>query len=171
MIFSVVIVLAIFLFSENSEGKPVITSSNDFDNLFKKYAEKYNLDWRMLKAIAMIESSLGRAPSVAHGLKNPTDIENSKSSDGKSWGLMQVTLPTARDFDSNATSERLNNPEYSINLASQYLRTLFSIFKNDQKQIEKVIKSYNQGQGNTLNGKTYADSYWIKYQTAYKALI
>jgi membrane-bound lytic murein transglycosylase MltF len=171
MIFSVVIVLAIFLFSESSEGKPVNSTSNNFDELFQKYAIKYNLDWRMLKSIAIIESSLGRAPSVAHGIKNPTDVENSKSSDGKSWGLMQVTLPTARDYDSNATAERLNSPEYSINLASQYLRTLFSIFKGDVKIIEKVVKSYNQGQGNTLKGKTYADGYWIKYQNAYKTLI
>lgn len=169
MIFAGVAVLIIFLLAENAGGGAQMNVSN-FDELFKKYAEKYGLDWKMLKSIAMIESSLGRAPSVAHGLNFPTDIEKSKSSDGLSWGVMQVTLKTARDYDSNASPERLNNPDYSIDLASRHLRMLKNLFKDDPKQIEKMVKSYNQGQGATIAGKPYADSYWIKYQNAYNTL-
>lgn len=168
MILPIGIVLLLLIISQSSEG-PVMTVSN-YDDLFKKYASMYGLDWKMLKAIAIIESSLGRAPSVAHGLKNPSDIENSKSTDGKSWGIMQVTLPTARDYDSTASAEKLNNPAYSVEIASRHIRMLMNLFKNDSKQIEKVVKSYNQGQGATMAGKNYADTYWIKYQNAYKTI-
>ena len=74
-----------------------LDSWTEYDSLFKKYGAEYNIDWRWLKAICLNESNLGKAKSVMIGLENPRDIENSKSSDGKSWGLMQVTVPTAKD--------------------------------------------------------------------------
>lgn len=144
-----------------------------YDANFKAEAIKYGLDWKMLKAISIIESNEGRAPSVARGLLLPNDIEGSKSSDGKSWGLMQFTLPTARDFDPSATPEKLNNPQYSIWLAGKYFNQLSKIFFGYPRKTEFMVKSYNQGQGNTLNRDAkglvgYADQYWTKYQKAYK---
>lgn len=142
----------------------------NYDNLFKYNAEKYGLDWLLLKRIAIIESNLGRAKSVAHGLRYPNDIESSKSSDGKSWGLMQVTLTTAQWLDPNATVAKLNNPEYSVDLAARYLKYLFNYFpKSDARLVEWVVKSYNQGQGNSAkerdgSGQGYAHGYWAKYQ-------
>lgn len=168
MIFPIAIAFFLLIVLQSSESETM--TQNNFDDLFKKYAAKYGLDWKMLKAIAIIESSLGRASSVAYGLKNPSDTEKSKSTDGLSWGLMQVTLTTARDYDSNATAQRLNNPEYSVDLASRHLKMLINLFKNDANQIEKVVKSYNQGQGATMKNKPYADGYWIKYQNAYKTI-
>jgi membrane-bound lytic murein transglycosylase MltF len=103
------------------------------------------------------------------GSKNPNDVEASKSSDGKSWGLMQVTLKTAQWLDPKATVAKLNNPEYSIDLAAKYLKFLFDYFPQvDSRRIEWVVKSYNQGQGNSANeraGKSqgFAHAYWAKY--------
>lgn len=139
-----------------------------FDSLFKKYGTKYSVPWTWLKAIALNESSLGSNKSVARGLATPTDVEGSKSSDGKSWGLMQVTLTTARDLDPSATEVKLNNPEYSIDLAAKFLSRLQSQFpKVDSRYREWVIKSYNQGPGNTkkeiATGKGYAQEYWERF--------
>lgn len=163
---------AVALFFATQTGvKPVMknTDSKRFDELFKKYGLENKVPMAWLKAIAMNESSLGNHSSVAHGLLYPKDIEKSKSEDGKSWGLMQVTLTTARDLDPTATPEKLNDAEYSIKLASKYIAWLgqqFSMF--DSRYDEWVIKSYNQGVGNTRKeikgtGGGYANEYWERF--------
>ncbi len=158
--------------AKNSFEDATESSNPDFftyDSLFKKYASQNGVDWKWLKAIAMNESSLGQAASVKRGIASPDDIEGSKSSDGKSWGLMQMTLPTARDYDSMATASKLNNPEYSIRLAAKFLRFLTGKFAIVDSRFEEwVIKSYNQGAGNTEKERQgaisgYAQSYWERY--------
>lgn len=154
------------------------TTFTRFDSLFKHYAEMYGLDWLLLKAIAMNESSLGTHPSVARGLAYPSDIQGSKSDDGKSWGLMQFTLPTARDFDKSATESKLNDAGYSIRLAAQFVKWLYMQFDSiDPRRTEWVIKSYNQGIGNTgkerrgeIKGhaKEYFERFKRNYETAKK---
>ena len=140
-----------------------------FDDLYKKYGNRWNIPWQWLKAIALNESDNGNYSSVALGIREPSNIEASKSQDGKSWGLMQVTLTTAKGLDSSATEAKLNNPEYSINLSAKYLSQLSSQFsKPDLRYTEWTIKSYNQGPGNTRkeisSGKGYADEYWTRFQ-------
>lgn len=141
-----------------------------YDVLFRKYGTQYGVKWSWLKAIAMNESSLGRAKSVKRGLEEPSDIEGSKSYDGKSWGLMQMTIPTARDYDPSATPERLNDPDYSVKLAARFVRSLQYAFETIDPRFEEwVIKSYNQGQGNTQKERNgtisgYAQTYWERYQ-------
>lgn len=146
-----------------------------FDDLFKKYDKKWGVNWKWLKAIAMSESLLGKEKSVKAGLENPKDIEGSKSSDGLSWGLMQVTVKTAKDMDASVTPEKLNNPEYSINLAAWYVSKLKKYYSTgDPRYLEWVIKSYNQGPGNTAKEKSgaikkgYADEYWTRFQNNLK---
>lgn len=145
-----------------------------FDELFKKYGAQYGVDWKVLKAIAMNESGLGVVAggiekSVARGLVNPSDIEGSKSYDGKSWGLMQFTIPTARDFEPGATPQKLNNPEYSIRLAAQFVQWLMKRFPTSEPRYwEWVIKSYNQGAGHTAKERRgeiagYTGGYWDRY--------
>lgn len=141
-----------------------------YDSLFKKYAARDGLDWTWLKAIAMNESSLGRAKSVMIGEKNPNDTEGSKSFDGLSWGLMQVTLNTGRDYDKTITPQKLNNAEYSVDIASRFLKSLTKQFPTpDARYIEWIIKSYNQGAGNTNKERSgrikgYAQEYWERFQ-------
>lgn len=147
-----------------------------FDPLFKKYGKIYDVPWEWLAAIAENESRTGRERSVARGLASPADVDGSKSSDGKSWGIMQVTLTTARDMDKSATEIKLNNPEYSVNLAAQYLKKLSSLFsKLDLRYREWVIKSYNQGPGNTrkeiASGKGFADEYYARFERNLKKIL
>lgn len=172
-----IIGIGIILYSKQAKGAETVSTNPDsrFDSLFIKYGTMYNIDPKELKAIATIESSLGRAKSVARGLVAPSDIEGSKSTDGLSWGIMQVTIPTARDYDSTATAEKLNDPDYSVKIAARHLSKLHSLFnRSDARYQEWVIKSYNQGQGNTkreIAGYVgYANGYWLKYLNAYSSL-
>lgn len=151
-----------------------LDSWTQFDSLFILYGNAYGVNWKILKAIALNESNLGREPSVVRGLEVPTDIEGSKSSDGKSWGLMQVTLPTARDFEPEVTAIDLNNPDVSVSIAARLISSLFKQFSAlDPRQLEWVIKSYNQGAGNTRKEQRgdidgYAQEYWERFQRNYK---
>lgn len=115
-----------------------------WDNLFRRYGARFGVPWRWLKAICIIESSLGKNPRVARGLASPTDAEGSKSSDGKSWGLMQLTLATARGLEGGSiTVADLNNPERSVQLAAELLRQLIDTFGIENR--ESIIRAYNGG--------------------------
>ncbi len=140
-----------------------------WDYYFKEAETKHNVDWRWLKAIAMNESSLGTNKSVAIGLANPKNVAGSASSDGKSYGLMQITLATAKSMEPSVTPQKLNIPEYSIDLAARYVAELKKMFSiTDFRYVEWVIKSYNQGPGNTkkeIEGKPgFADEYWKRFK-------
>jgi|GEM_PF-3621950 len=152
----------------------ILMLNSKYDEIFKREASRYGLDWQMMKRIAYIESRIGLYPSVAWGILNPTDLERSKSNDGKSWGIMQMRPSTARDFDPNATAQLLNDPEYSIMVAAQYINWC-SIYlqrfisKNNRRFNEFLVKSYNQGVGNTVKeisgaSKGFAGQYFEKYQ-------
>lgn len=161
----------------NEDKKLNVEKYGQFDSLFKASGTKNNVPWMMLKRIAWIESKVGTYKSVAIGIKNPKDIKNSVSDDGKSWGIMQMTLTTMGDYDKTPTAEELNHPDISIELAAQHLKMLRKLFTNERD----VIMSYNHGQGNqknflvkekagTLLKTEYpaGRDYWNKYQQAIK---
>lgn len=154
--------------NKSSNPSPEINYWTRFDDLFQHASLKYGVPFTWLKAICMNESDLGQAESVAIGLENPSDIVNSKSSDGLSWGIMQVTIRTAKSLDSSATQQKLNDPKYSVDLAAKYLKQLINQFDNDLNNVEWIVKSYNQGPGNTrkeiATGFGYADKYWERFQ-------
>lgn len=169
----------LYLKRNSLEGYVIRRSKNWtlFDPLFERYANKHGVPSVWLKALALNESSLGTAPSVARGLANPSDTLNSVSSDGKSWGLMQVTLSTAKMIDPSATPQKLNNAEYSIDLAARYVNSLIKMYsRTDSRFMEWVIKSYNQGPGNTGNEKSgkikkgYADEYFARFERNLKLI-
>lgn len=129
---------------------------NRWDGLFQSAGRRYSVPWRWLKAIAWNESDLGRDRRV---------IAGAVSSDGLSYGLMQFTIKTARDYIGFALSEeqvikKLNDPAVSVELAAQYIKRLTRLFNGDRK---KIIMSYNQGEGNTQKGATYAAGYYDKF--------
>ncbi len=149
---------------------------NRWDYYFKESGKNHGIDWKILKAICMNESSLGTNKSVATGLTNPKNIAGSVSSDGKSYGLMQLTIPTAKDFDPSVTPQKLNIPEYSIDLAARFIAKLKTLFApTDLRYLEWVVKSYNQGAGNTkkeMSGKPgFADEYWRRFKNNYEVCV
>lgn len=153
------------------EVKSYTPSFEAFDELFKKYGREEGVPWRVLKAFAMNESSLGDHPSVAAGLANPNDPA-SVSEDGKSWGLMQLTIPTANDYE-NVGWPDLNNAETSVRIAAKFIAHLWSIFGGE---IEWVVKAYNEGEGNARkerDGKIagYAGTYWERWQRNFNRVL
>lgn len=155
-----------FLLAEGAKASGVIPPGQlkyiywtRWDDLFKKYAAQYGVNWRHVKATAIVESSLGQNPLVLAG---------TASSDGKSYGLTQFTLPTANDMRPGTTVADLNNPEISIMLAAKYLSILEKMFPSS---LQSAIISYNQGPGNTQKGKDYTGNYWQKWQDAYKLVL
>lgn len=97
--------------SSGGAGGPV-----DLDGLFKKWGDHYDVDWRLLKAVAIHESSL-----------NP----NAVNAADPSYGLMQVLCRHGADgvcvnhFDvegwDEATTEKLKDPDFNIMIGAQIL--------------------------------------------------
>lgn len=165
-------VLGVIFMGRDSKAQPgnaipePVTPWNRWDSLIRKYSAQFGVPWRWVKAVMIIESDLGRAPSVARGLERPFDIEQSKSSDGKSWGLMQLTLPTANDLQPGITAVGLNDAETSVRLGTQYLGRMIKRWGINER--EKVIRSYNGGPGfmNSNIGRTWTEAYYKKFLTA-----
>lgn len=133
------------------KGVQMIVGSNEkltrqYDSLFIKYGQEFGLDPKMLKAIALNESTLGKNKGY--------------EPKGGTTGLMQIKLSTAQDFFKNLTATELEKDEVQIKTASAFLASLKKQFNGDEK---KTVMSYNQGAGATKAGKTYADPYWEKY--------
>ena len=134
-----------------------------WDSQFKAAAGRYGIDWKWIKATAIVESSLGQNPRVLAG---------GVSEDGKSWGLTQFTLATANDMCpidvggkryTGIGAAELNIPEVSIELAAKYLSQLRKRFPGDTR---KAIISYNQGPGNTAKGNDFTGNYFSKWSAA-----
>lgn len=143
---AVVAIVAILIFGGDSlaSSDNEVTAWNKYDPLYKKYGTLYNVPWQWLKAISIVESNQGQAKSVARGLSYPSDVAGSVSSDGLSWGLMQTTVATARQFESVVTQVGLNDPETSVRIAAKYLQW---VMKNYFKDQESVFRAYNGGPG------------------------
>ena len=173
MLWGVFLLLGAGLLLKDSASAAVSGSDayNRFDELYKRFGKQYKVPWRWIKAIAVIESNQGAARSVAHGLENPQDESGSTSSDGKSWGIMQVTLSTARWLEGQQiTTAYLNDAENSIRLGTKYLQYLISVFGYDS---EKVSRGYNGGPGfmKTKLGPTLTLVYYGRFKAALEVIL
>lgn len=149
-------------------------SWNQYDSLFIKWSSFFGIEWKYLKAIAIVESTLGK---------------NRQGYDGKSTGLMHLIETTANDLTKELKSNYgidllqqfkvnkidlnvlRNGDEISIILASLYLKKSKIMFPGNT---EAQIKSYNMGWGNTkkwLNGgkdySTITSDYFNKWTKAF----
>lgn len=102
-----------------------------YDNLFKRYSESIDWDWRLLAAQAYAES-----------LFNPK---------ARSWvgarGLMQVMPRTGRGYGASVSS--LNDPDVSVRVATKLIadlnRYLMNLVPNDKERRKFIIAAYNCG--------------------------
>lgn len=120
-----------------------------YDDLFKHFAKTF--PWKWLKAIAKQESDLGQNSRVKNG---------EVSYDGLSWGLMQIAenvgSPKEIQIKGQGGPEKLNDPVYSIQKASQLVSYLNQKYGGNAR---KVFLAYNQGEINTDRGKDYTVNY------------
>lgn len=158
-------VVVAFVLAQASEGsvstspvsavKPAIVANvawTRYDAIFKRYASQYGVSWLWLKAFSLNESVLGTDPLTSRG---------AVSSDGKSWGIMQVTLATAIDLGAGPIEgPALNDPDLSVRLAAKLVRNLKAEFGSDTRAI---VMSYNEGPGNFKKGRV-VEEYWARWQ-------
>lgn len=150
------------------EVRPMLTDWNRLDQRFKYHASLNGLPldgWKWLKSIALIESDLGRDSRVKNG---------KVSFDGLSWGLMQLVLSTARDYEPVTVAD-LNNEEINLRISAKHFSRLYRKFN----VLEHAVKAYNQGEGNMAKeiasrksgnqgGYLEAADYWAKFQNRLK---
>ena len=174
MIYAGIILLgALFVMSARASNGESFTVKKNFsdkyDSLFRKYGATYGIDPLVLKTIAANESSVGENPRVKIGIEHPDQIYNSVPTDGKSWGLMQVTLSTARQFEKSVTEVDLNNPEVSVRLAAKYINW---VMRNYGSDLEYVVRSYNGGPAwkKTKIGPAATQVYWSHFLANYEKI-
>ena len=111
-----------------------------FDPLFKKESKRLGWDWRILAAIAYVESGF-----------NP-DIE----SEVGAYGLMQIIPETANTY--NVSDYFL--PDSNIYAGAQYLKYLDNYFTeqavDSTEKIKFILASYNAGPGHILDAMRLA---------------
>lgn len=117
---------------------------SSWDHYFKEFGKEYNIDWRLIAAIAFHESSF-----------NP---------DVKSWagagGLMGIMPATARSMGVNSTDLYL--PDINVMLGAQFLRRLINIFSSIEDETERMkmaLGSYNGGIGHVSDARALAEKY------------
>ncbi|MDE7421715.1 MAG: transglycosylase SLT domain-containing protein [Muribaculaceae bacterium] len=121
-----------------------------YDNIFKVAGEKAGLDWRLIAAIAYVESHFDADVSSWAGAK----------------GIMQVMPRTAESYGYNP-SEMLN-PSKCVDVAIKILSDLNKLFENkvpDQTERESfILASYNSGPGHILDAIALANKYGLNSQ-------
>lgn len=102
-----------------------------YDNIFKKYAKRLDWDWRMLAAIAFVESR----------------FDNNVRSWAGAMGIMQVMPSTARAYGTDPTS--MLDPEISIEVACKIIesldKSLASRVPDRIERIKFILAAYNSG--------------------------
>ncbi|MFC2125818.1 transglycosylase SLT domain-containing protein [Bacteroidota bacterium] len=114
-----------------------------YDDLIRKYAGKYDKDWRMLAAIIFQESRF-----------DPKAI---------SWagavGLMQIMPRTGREYG----VINLTNPEQNLIAGTSHLYWLYDYWKkeitNEDELIKFTLGSYNVGQNHIRDAMKLAEKY------------
>lgn len=122
----------------NTQGKNIVEETGSgtmkpLDDIYKEQGQRFGVDWKLLKALAIVESS--ERPQV----KNPAD---------PSYGLMQVLcVPDGNGGCSNkfniegwppAKAEDLYDAEYNVSLGAQIIKWNIETFG-----FEKGIAVYN----------------------------
>lgn len=114
-----------------------------YDSLFRSYADTIGWDWKMLAAVAYVESKFDTAAVSAVGAQ----------------GLMQLMPRTAHAMGVPEGMER--NPEESVRAATKYFIYLSHLFRRvpEGERINFVLASYNAGFGHIQDAMRLADKY------------
>lgn len=114
-----------------------------YDSLFRAYADTIGWDWKMLAAVAYVESKFDTSAVSAVGAQ----------------GLMQMMPQTARAMGIPEGMER--DPEESVRAAVEYFKYLTRLFRRvpEGERIHFVLASYNAGYGHILDAMRLAEKY------------
>lgn len=125
-------------FSSKNKGKISM-----FDEMFKKFAEKIDWDWRLLASLVYQESKFDAAVVSQAG----------------AVGLMQIMPQTALKFG----AENLFDPNESMKAGVAYLIYLDRLWeksvKNPEERVKFILASYNIGPGHIIDAQLLAKKY------------
>lgn len=114
-----------------------------YDSLFRNYADTIGWDWKMLAAVAYVESKFDTAATSAVGAQ----------------GLMQMMPQTARAMGVPEGMER--DPKESVRAAVDYFIYLNRLFRRvpENERIHFILASYNAGFGHIQDAMRLAEKY------------
>lgn len=114
-----------------------------YDSLFRTYADTIGWDWKMLAAVAYVESKFDTAAVSSVGAQ----------------GLMQMMPQTARAMGIPEGMEQ--NPAESVRAATDYFIYLSHLFRRvpEPERINFVLASYNAGFGHIHDAMRLAHKY------------
>ena len=110
-----------------------------YDDLIRRYAGQYGLDWRLVAAIVYAESR----------------FDGDRVSPSGASGLMQLMPSTASELGVRSPSD----PESSIHAGTRYLRRLIDRFDPElplEARIRFALASYNAGVGHVEDARRLA---------------
>ena len=121
-----------------------------FDHLFKRYADEYDWDWKLLASQAYVESKFDSTAVSWAGAR----------------GMMQIMPRTAKGYGATAKSVMKN--DVAIETALKFLNDLdkqLTPLVPDEKERKKfVIASYNSGLGHVKDAINLAKKYGLNPQ-------
>ncbi len=131
-----------------------------YDSIFRVYADTIGWDWKMLAAVAYVESKFDTSAVSSVGAQ----------------GLMQIMPVTARAMGIPEGME--HDPEESVRAAAEYLSYLSHVFRRvpESERVNFVLASYNAGFGHVQDAMRLADKYgknhyvWRDHVEAYLRL-
>lgn len=117
-----------------------------YDQFFKLYGEQFDIDWRLLAAVAYQESKFNPLAESPFGAR----------------GLMQLMPNTANRF--GVSFENIHDPKANIMAATRFLRHLFDYWteKLGEESTEIyafVLASYNAGLGHVIDARNLAEKH------------
>lgn len=114
-----------------------------YDSLFKAYADTVGWDWKMLAAVAYVESKFDTAAVSGVGAR----------------GLMQMMPQTARAMGIPEGLE--SNPTESVRAAADYFSYLSHLFRRvpEGERTNFVLAAYNAGFGHIYDAMRLAHKY------------
>lgn len=142
-----------FELSKNEPGNGFVSTAgrvSPFDNLFRRYADKYGWDWKLLASQAYVESKFDSTAVSWAGAR----------------GLMQIMPRTAKGYGQTARSVMKNDiaVETSLKLLRDLDKQLSSRVPDEQERKKFVIASYNSGLAHVLDAIALANKYGLNPQ-------
>ncbi len=122
---------------------PSIFLISSYDSLFRTYADTIGWDWKLLAAVAYVESKFDTAATSGVGAK----------------GLMQLMPRTAHAMGVPKGKE--SDPKESVRAATHYLAYLNHLFRRvpESERIHFILASYNAGFGHIHDAMRLAEKY------------
>ncbi len=143
---------------------PVITKNkiSKYDPIFRKYAAGIEWDWKLVAAIAFVESKFNSEEISWSGAR----------------GLMQLMPRTANAM--GVYGNTIFDPEANIKGAVKYIRILERLFSDVNNKSDKqkfILAAYNAGIGHVYDAQALAEKYgqnknrWDKHTAIYISLM